>query len=178
MSQQLPGRGLAVLRARLAGAAAGWGRWGRRAPPRLAAWTRTACRWCVWVSILCPPVHDVLKCPPVPTPGTPKSPADCVHVRGQGLSCVVRHGAGRNFPRSHTLVVPVSWRSAAGGARMRREGGGTPRVICWGPLAGGRGRLPPASITFFSCVSFSLFSLCAKRFLTSHSFAKPSRLYG
>lgn len=114
MSQQLPGRGLAVLRARLAGAAAGWGRWGRRAPPRLAAWTRTACRWCVWVSILCPPVHDVLKCPPVPTPGTPKSPADCVHVRGQGLSCVVRHGAGRNFPRSHTLVVPVSWRSAAG----------------------------------------------------------------
>lgn len=146
---------------------AGWGRGGlgslgqaRAASPGTAAWTRTACRWCVLVSILCPSVHDTLKCPSVPIPGTPELPADCVPGPGNGLSCVVRHGAGKNFPCSHTLVVPASWRAAAGGADRPREGGGDPLGHLLGPLAGGRGRLPPASITFFLlCVFLSFFPL-------------------
>lgn len=103
MSQQLPGRGLAVLRARLAGAAAGWGRWGRRAPPRLAAWTRTACRWCVWVSILCPPVHDVLKCPPVPTLAPPNHPPTVYTYGGRG--CLVLCA----MARAETFRVRILW---------------------------------------------------------------------
>ncbi|KAI5947579.1 Guanine nucleotide-binding protein G(s) subunit alpha isoforms XLas [Manis javanica] len=98
------GEGPGIPQARLVGAMVGWGRWGRCAPasPGTAAWIQTACRWCVLVSILCSPVHDVLKCPPVPIPGTPKLPADCVLVLGNGLSRVLRHGAGKNF-RVRTL---------------------------------------------------------------------------
>lgn len=162
MSQELPGRGPRVPQARPVGAVVGWGRWGRCAPasPGTAAWTQTACRWCVLVSILCPPVHDMLKCPPVPIPGTPRLPADCVPVLGNGLSYVLRHGAGRNFPCLHTLVVPVRWRSAAGGAQNAEE-----KVVghlgeCVGPLARGRGgRLSLASITFSLYVFLSFFPL-------------------
>lgn len=149
----------------------------RPASPGTAAWTQTAC-WCVLVSILCPPVHDMLKCPPVPIPGTPKLPADCVLVLGNGLACVVRHGAGKNFPCSHTLVVPVSWRSAAGGVKNAEKRWWDIGVICWATGWGERGPPPAGLHNLFFCMSFSLFSLCAKRFLTSHSFAKLSRLYG
>lgn len=87
---------------------------GRRAPPRLARLLGLGqlvvgvCR-CPYCVRLCMTRSSV-------PPGTPKLPADCVLVLGNGLSCVVRHGAGKNFPCSHTPVVPASWHSAAGGA--------------------------------------------------------------
>lgn len=129
----------------------------RPASPGTAAWTQTACRWCVLLSILCPPVHDMLKCPPVPTPGTPKLPADCVLVLGNGLSCVVRHGAGKKLSvfaysgGSCELALCSGRRDKCGEKVVGRLGH---RLGHW--LGGSGGRLPPASITVFS-VCLSLF---------------------
>lgn len=140
MSQELPGRGLGR---------GGKGSLGRRAPasPGTAAWTQTACRWCVSVSILCPPVHDMLQCPQFPSPA-PQLPADCVLVAGNGLSCVVRHGEAKlSCPHTGGAREPAL---RAGGRRA--GGGGTSRDA---RTALGEG--PPAgSITFFS-VCLSLF---------------------
>ena len=112
------------------------------ASPGTAAWTQIASRWCVLVSILCPPVHDMLLC----NPGTPKLPADCVLVPGSWLSCAVRHGAGKNFPCSHTLAVPGSRRSAAGCAETAETRWWDILGNVLGPWLGGEGaasRRPP-----------------------------------
>lgn len=159
VSQELPGRGPGVPQARPVGAVVGWGRWGRCAPasPGTAAWTQTACRWCVLVSILCPPVHDMLKCPPIRIPGTPRLPADCVLVLGNGLSCVLRHGAGKNFPCfAHSGGTCA--RALCSGQREKcgGEGGGTSRGVCWAAGAGERG--PPLAGLH------NLFSVCLSLF--------------
>lgn len=151
---------------------AGWGHGGlgslgqaRPASPGTAAWTRTACRWCVLVSILCPPVHDMLERPPVPIPGTPKLPADCVPVPGNGLSCVVRHGAGKNFPCSHTLVVPVSGRLRRAricGDKAAGPLGSSGGATGWGegpPPSGLHNRFFPVCLSLFFPLALSVSSL-------------------
>lgn len=161
VSQELPGRGPGAPQARPVGAAVGWGRWGRCAPasPGTAAWVRqllVGVCWCLYCVRLC----MIRSSAPDPVPGTPRLPADCVLVPGNGLSCVLRLGAGKNFPCLHTLVVPVRWRSAAGGAKNAEEkveGRLGERV---GSLARGRGGHPSsASITFFLYVFLSFFPL-------------------
>lgn len=77
----------------------------------------------------------MLKRSSIPAPGTPKLPADCVLVPGNGLSCVLRHCAGKNFTCSHTRVVPVRWRSAVGGAKTPEKVAGDAGQDV-GPLAG------------------------------------------
>lgn len=165
--------------AKLFVAVVGWGRWERRAPPRLArllglrqlvvgvCW----CPYCVRLCMICAPVF------PSSHPWHPQITRRLCTCTGNGLSCVVRHGAGKNFPRPHSLVVPVSWRSAAGGTENAEKAVGHLGNVL-GTLRRGRGPPPDGLHNLFFYMSFSLFSLCAKRFLSSHSFAKPSRLYG
>lgn len=182
VSQGLPGRAPGAPPAKMSGAAVGWGLRGRRVPawPGTAAWCQTAYCWCVSLaSIFC--VRLCMMCSSVPRlriPGTPKLPADCVLVLGNGLSCDLRPGAAETFRvRTRALRRHLCAAALQRAARKRRAGGGASWVTRWAVAGVQRGRCPRASVTFFLSVFLS-FSLCAKLILTSHSFAKPSRLYG
>lgn len=115
VSQELPGRGPRVPQARPVGAVVGWGRWGRCAPasPGTAAWTQTACRWCVLVSILCPPVHDMLKCPQFPSLAPPDYPPTVYPYWGTG--CLVFCA----MARAETFRVCTLWWYLCAGALQR-----------------------------------------------------------
>lgn len=127
--------------------------------PRLA-WHcclgQTASRWCVLVSLLCPPVHDPLKCPR-PRPWHPQVTRRlCTRTgeravlcfapwRGQKLS-VFAHSGG-----TCALALCSGRREECGG-----EGGGTSRGACWVPGAGER-RPPLVGLHNLFSVCLSLF---------------------
>lgn len=130
------------------------------------------CPYCVRLCMICSSV------PQSPSLAPPNYPPTVYLYRGTGCLVLCAMARGKLSVFAHS-AVPVSWRCAAGGADNAETGGGTSWVMCRAPGSRERGRLPLAAITFFFPVCLSLFfSLCAKRFLTSHSFAKPSRLYG
>lgn len=151
------GEGCGVAQARLAGAVVvGWGRWGRRVPasPGTAAWTQTACCWCVSVSILCPPVHDMLKCSPVPIPGTPITRRLCICTGEWAVLCCAPL-------RGRKLCVFATLRGylCAGALQRQRENCGEGSGRCWGHWPGGGRGPPPAGLhnLFSVCLSLSLF---------------------
>lgn len=103
---------------------AGWGYRGlgslgklRPSSPGTAAWTQIACCWCVLVSILCPPVHDMLKRPPVPTPtptpALPNYPPTVYLYRGTG--CLVFCA----MVQAETFRVRTLWWYLCAGALRR-----------------------------------------------------------
>lgn len=164
MSQEPPETCPRAPPARFVGARGGLGPLGRRAPASSGtAWIQPACCWCVLVCVLC--VRLCMTCASVP-PSTPKLPADRVLVLGTGCPVVCA------MAREKTLRVHIlGWYLCTGAPQWARSTVPGPRRPAGS--AGGR-LLLPAAVTLFLCLSFSL---CAKRFLTSHSFAKPSRLY-